>query len=393
MKNNNIIKLLYKTMAAVCWCALPVAQVHADSEAFALCAKKFPNQDAERLKCFDTVLAAPAAVAVEAQTASQGRGAARDEPIYTRRGAESLHELYAKPDEPAVPATEGMEERHKPRARRSYLTRVWNLDNRPNRDQSSLDRLQLHRQNYLIARKTSNINNQPSSPGFGNSVLKPYDLDALEAKFLLSFKTDLYTQKSLDIGDLRTFRLWGAYTQQSNWQVFNVRNSSPFRETDYEPELIAAFATGNESGWKLLNLGLVHQSNGRAKPESRSWNRVYVQGGWEWDNTSVLARGWWRIPENILQDDNPDIVHYIGRAELVARWEPDNKSQAIVAVLRNNLNLNQNISFVQLDWSLPVSLGTAARMHAQLTSGHGESMIDYNQRQTTFGMGFSFREW
>jgi phospholipase A1 len=89
--------------------------------------------------------------------------------------------------------------------------------------------------------------------------------------------------------------------------VLNTRNSSPFRETNYEPELIATFGTGAASGLKMANLGLaVHQSNGKRFTESRSWNRVYLQGGWEWNNsTSIMARGWWRIPENSLKDDNP----------------------------------------------------------------------------------------
>ena len=341
-----------------------IPSVYADSVAFALCAKNFPDSDGERLKCFDDALAAPVAAAAPVQPAPE-----------------------------TILITESAVDMYEPGARRTYLTRVWNLDNRPSRDQSSLDRLQLHRQNYLIVRQSSNPNNQPTSPGIDNAGLRVNDIDATEAKFRLSFKTSMHTKTDLDLWGFRTFRLWGAYTQQSSWQVFNTRNSSPFRESNYEPELIAAFATGNETGLKLLNLGVGHQSNGRGNPESRSWNRVYAQGGWEWDNTSLLARAWWRIPENALKDDNPDMVHYLGSAEVIARWEPDNKSQAIVLEMRNNMNLNNNASFVQLDWSLPVALGTAARLHLQMSTGYGESLIDYNHRQTTLGLGFSFREW
>lgn len=337
----------------------------AGSEDFALCAKKFPSSDAERLKCFDSALAArtPSETAVSAEKTV------------------------------AMPTTAAASAENTPRAERSYLTRVWNLDNRTRRDQNSLDRLQPHRQSYLIVRKSSNANNLPGSPAPGHTALTPVDMDALEAKFQLSFKSDIATLGNLDILGLKTVRFWGAYTQQSQWQVFNTRNSSPFRETNYEPELIAAFGTGKETGWKLLNLGLVHQSNGRSLPDSRSWNRAYVQGGWEWDHTSLLARAWYRIPETVVKDDNPDIAHYIGRAELVARWEPDSKAQAVSLLLRNNLNLNANIGFMQLDWSIPVALGKAARLHAQYTDGYGESMIDYNHRQRTLGLGVSFREW
>ncbi len=279
-------------------------------------------------------------------------------------------------------------------ARRSYITRAWNLDDRNNTDDSKLGRLQPYRQNYLIARQSNRVNNQPTTPAPGHTTLAPNPNQYGEAKFLLSFKADIGTQHNIDMLGFKTLRLWGAYTQQSNWQVFNTANSSPFRETNYAPELITTLGTNNEDGLKLINLGLEHQSNGRSLPESRSWNRVYLLSGWEWNNvTSVMARGWWRIPENITKDDNPDILNYVGRADVVLRWEPADKSQAIALSLRNNLALHKNRGFAQLDWASPINAGNSSRFHVQFSSGYGESLIDYNKSQTTLGFGFSFREW
>ncbi|HEU0186852.1 MAG TPA: phospholipase A, partial [Gallionellaceae bacterium] len=190
-----------------------------------------------------------------------------------------------------------------------------------------------------------------------------------------------------------SFRLWGAYTQQSNWQAFNSRDSSPFRETNYEPELIATMGTGNSYGLKLVNLGLVHQSNGRDLPGSRSWNRVYAQGGWETDTLSALARAWWRLPENESQDDNPDIQDYYGRGDILLRWAPLDDSQVVDILLRNNLRGDHNRSFIQIDWATPVTMNQSAKLHVQFTTGYGESLIDYNYQQTTLGLGVSFRDW
>jgi phospholipase A1 len=49
---------------------------------------------------------------------------------------------------------------------------------------------------------------------------------------------------------------------------------------------------------------------------------------------------------------------------------------------------------MQLDWATPLldSLG-AARLHVQLSSGYGETLIDYNHKQTTIGIGVSFGDW
>ncbi len=333
---------------------------HAGADDYARCAKDYAGNDLERLKCYD-------AAASKKDVAP----------------ASSLPALSVQGDTSAK-AEQGAE--------RSYMTRVWNLDNLADHDSSALDRLQPHQQNYLLIQKTNSINSQPYSQAAGRTVATPYDFDTAEAKFQISFKTDFATQ-DIDLLGMHTLRFWGAYTQQSYWQVFNTRNSSPFRETDYEPELIAAFGTGNQTGWKLLNLGLLHQSNGRSNPESRSWNRVYAQGGWEWGNFSLLGRGWWRVPESAAKDDNPDITHYMGYGDLLMRWQPEDSLQSVELLLRNNLSLSQNLGYVQIDWTLPVDLGRAASLHAQLSNGYGESLIDYNHRQTTVGLGISFREW
>lgn len=276
---------------------------------------------------------------------------------------------------------------------RSYLTKAWNLDGRARENVTQLTPLRPYRTSYLIVRGSKQPNNVPGTPVAGHQIGVPLDLDKVEAKFQFSFKAEVLSYREINWLNFDNFRLWGAYTQQSNWQAFNARNSSPFRETNYEPEMIATFGTANLSGLKLVNLGIVHQSNGKPLPESRSWNRVYLQGGWEWDNDlSVLARGWWRVPENAAKNDNPDLADYLGRGDAIIRWEPD-KTQSVSLLLRNNLQRGSNRGFVQLDWTAPLFIGKSAKLHAQLTSGHGESLIDYNHQQTTIGLGVSFREW
>lgn len=348
--------------------------VFAGADEFALCAKKYHEDDVARLKCYDKV-AAPILLQTE---------------VFQTIGRNSSLPIEESNN---VPSFDVGKYASVNRAEQSYLTRAWHLGDMKNRGPGKLGRLIPHRQNYLIIKKSNNLNNFPSSPAAAHSMLTTNDLDAMETKFQFSFKADIGSKSEIDFWGLKSLRFWGAYTQQSNWQMFNARNSSPFRETNYEPELIASFGTGNDSGLKLVNLGWSHQSNGQTLPGSRSWNRVYLQGGWEKGNVSVMARGWWRIPENILKDDNPDISDYIGRADMALRWEPNDKSQAVALLLRNNLSIVNNRGFLQLDWSMPLPLGNSARMHAQLTSGVGESLIDYNHRQTTLGVGFSFREW
>jgi len=276
---------------------------------------------------------------------------------------------------------------------RSYLTRTWDLDYRDDallgENQSPL---RPHRVTYLIARMTGQPNAQPSSPTHLPSVAQ-MDIDVSELKFQFSQKAKILNPVSINFLGFTGVRLWGGYTQQSNWQAFNAGNSSPFRETNYEPELIVTLRTGKQYGLKLLNLGYVHQSNGRDISGSRSWNRTFMQGGWENDTFSALIRAWWRIPENIANDDNPDIEEYFGKGDFYLRWEPLDRSQVVDLTLRNNFQVKENRGFIQLDWATPVLVSKSTKLHVQFTSGYGESLIDYNFFQTTLGFGVSFRDW
>jgi len=275
---------------------------------------------------------------------------------------------------------------------RSYLTQAWDLDGQGNPNADGIRRLEPYRKNYLVIRDTSSVNKSPSSPSPNHSVLTPYPYQRVETKFQFSAKSEIGNYRDLEFMGFRNFRLWGAFTQQSYWNAFNVANSSPFRESNYEPELIGTFGTGNANGWKLLNLGFSHQSNGRNNPDSRSWNRLYVQGGWERDDFYIMGRGWWRIPENPSKDDNPDLTHYAGRADIVAHWSPE-RDDEIILLLRSNLDPHSHKGFLQLDWASPFKIGRSSQLNLQLTSGYADSLIDYNHWQTTIGIGIVFKEW
>jgi len=275
----------------------------------------------------------------------------------------------------------------------SYLSNLWKLG--PGQERIGIDQVQPHRPVYiLLDRWTNDVNESPASPAPGRSVASPLEWNAQEMKFQLSFKAELVSRGDFggDFLGLNSARLWFAYTQQSHWQVYTPSISRPFRETNYEPEAILTLGTSNKGdGWKLLNIGLVHQSNGSSLPESRGWNRIYAQGGWEWYRVSVLARAWQRIPEKSERDDNPDIKDYMGRGDALVRWDLGG-DYAVSLLARHTLRSHPSRGFLQLDFTTSPLFGPA-RGYIQMTSGYGESLIDYNFRQRTLGLGFVYREW
>ncbi len=283
------------------------------------------------------------------------------------------------------------------------LSRLWNT--RPTCE-SDLYRLLPYKQNYIIARYSNSPNNQPVSANFGRAP--DQDLDHTELKFQFSLKVKVAEQLA------NTVDLWFGYSQQSNWQAFNAPNSRPFRESDYEPELIAGFPLHSEGTIlgltpRLINLGLVHQSNGQSDPLSRSWNRVYLQFGLdrdletERDHFALLLRSWYRFEEG-SSDNNPDIEHYLGYGDLLVFWKRGDNN--VSALLRNNLQTQGNRGSLRLDWSVPITrlphfenASTLTlnqhdlRFYVQIFTGYGETLIDYNRYQTTIGVGIMLTDW
>ena len=283
----------------------------------------------------------------------------------------------------------------KPSSALSYMERKWRLTSAG--DWNITD-IETYKSNYLLITNSDDTNDIPDSPSRLN--LEDRDLDQQDLKFQLSLKTELLNNIPVirSLPYVTSSRVWAAYTQQSYWQVFDSGTSRPLRENDYEPELILSLGIDNTvDGVKksyiprMVNLGVVHQSNGNSNPLSRSWNRVYLQGGWELtDQLSLMVRPWWRVPESNRNDDNPDIEKYMGYGDMTLRWEPSGKT-AVSLLLRNNFR-SDNKGFGQIDLQHRLFNNPYIKLHLMLSSGYGESLLDYNHSQNMFGFGISLGE-
>ncbi|MGM0571720.1 phospholipase A [Marinobacter sp.] len=230
-------------------------------------------------------------------------------------------------------------------------------------------------------------NQNPVSPRLGVS---DYDANLYneEAKYQISFRVPLLT----GVLDERT-TLWFGYTQKSFWQVFNTKESAPFRETNYEPEIFLRQRLGWDFGPGELNtaaIGLVHQSNGQSEPRSRSWNRIKGSVSYTYNRWLFMVNPWYRLPEKDSDDDNPDIEEYLGYAEYIAvyKWNDDH---VLSTKLMNNLRSDDNRTSVELGYSFP--MGDTLKGFVQYYNGYGESLIDYNERMHRIGIGIMLNDW
>ena len=237
-----------------------------------------------------------------------------------------------------------------------------------------------HKPNYVLpVTYNKTPNNAPID------VANDGELDNYEIKFQLSVKFPIVDGLFGEQGSIQF-----AYTNLSFWQAYNQTTSSSFRETVHEPEVFLIF----ENDWsflgfknRLIQFGVVHQSNGQSGTLSRSWNRVYADFIFQRDDFYLSFKPWYRISDT-GNDDNPDIEDFLGNGEFRAAYA--SKRQILSVMLRNNFQ-SPNYGAVEVNWSLPMS--RRVKWFIQYFNGYGESLIDYNARVNRIGIGIALTDW
>ncbi len=208
----------------------------------------------------------------------------------------------------------------------------------------------------------------------------------LETEFQISFRKDMF-ENLLGFKERYAF----AYSQSSYWQTFEI--STPFRESNYRPEIfVYGIYKDKQNALKGYQLGLLHESNGRDKERSRSWNRIYLTTFWQIGRVFIMPRVWYRIPEpekKSLQDrhgdDNPDILKYLGYGTLNILYA--HRKNVYELKLTNNLR-PKNKGGYRFKWTFPLG-GKDFFGYFQYFTGYGNSLEDYNVKNNIIGLGFA----
>jgi phospholipase A1 len=348
----------------------PEAQTGANVSGWATCTQ---TDSAQRLACFDAWVLDQKSSLRQSQKPSLA--------IDFEASKTPSEDINANPD---TTLADGCRNRQY-----SALSRFWELEKASDCHTFGIRGYRPISLSWIAADST---NPAPNSPAAGHTATAQA-YQRTETRIQLSVRTKiaqgLLTPRNSESRD----SLWFGYTQQSYWQLFNGGISRPFRNTDHEPEVIYVYPTQASlpGGWQLRysGMGLVHQSNGQSLPLSRSWNRVYLMAGAELgERYRLMGRAWQRLPEKV-DDDNPDITEKVGRVELQGIWDID-KRNTLGATLRSSMAAKANGS-LRLEWlrTLGVPESSGLRLHAQLFSGYGDSLVDYNRRRVVFSLGLS----
>ena len=260
--------------------------------------------------------------------------------------------------------------------------------------------LMSHRPNYILfASYTSGgLESELYQEQFEDESI---EFDDVEARFQFSIKFPL----GVNLFD-KPIDIYAAYTNRSFWQVYNDERSSPFRETNHEPEAWIQY----RPDWELFGfrnnlnaIGFNHQSNGRGASLttdviSRSWNRVFANFVFEKpdlftpnDTFALSIKPWIRIEEDEEDDDNPDIDDFLGYGRLQAAYKW--RKHVFSLMLRNHLTSSFSKGAVELAWSFPIWKYPYLKGYVQWFNGYGESLIDYDQHRNTIGIGVLLTDW
>jgi len=213
------------------------------------------------------------------------------------------------------------------------------------------------------------------------------------AKFQFSFNYRLATFNWGEEGHEKTSNLQLGYTQRSLWDIDAY--SSPFYDTSYMPELavdtLAAVPAG-KTGWFTwigVRSGLIHESNGRSGPDSRSLNTFYLRPAF-----ALGPLDSWHLvvfPDVFTYltslDENENLKDYRGYDRLRMVFGKNNGPSLLFAGWSGK---NFRHFTYQLDLAYPVRtkrLNFESFLLLQYYNGYGESLVSYDKKSDALRVG------
>ncbi len=192
-----------------------------------------------------------------------------------------------------------------------------------------------------------------------------------------------------------------SYTHKAFWQIYI--NSSPFRETTYNPEAFVVFPIEDKDSFlnmKSIKVAYAHRSNGQGSNEgvstvvstqsyntgnqSRSMNYIYSEFSFQHDTLVTEFSFWIPFYETVHGTDNPDIMDYLGYTSLKFNYFLNKHMFTLMG--RGNIETKRGAA--EFTYSYPLIKDTY--FYTKFFTGYGESLIDYNNYVTKFSIGFSF---
>ena len=221
--------------------------------------------------------------------------------------------------------------------------------------------------------------------------------------YFISGNDDVKFQISVKYNVLYPFNLgwYFAYTEVAFWDIYE--KSSPFREFNHNPETFFELREGNNI-FSNSDLGFIdfirlspyeHISNGRDGDYSRGLDRTYgeiqVSVGTKY-NVGIRAKGWHYYK---MSRYNRDIGQYTGHGEgevFAAFCSEGNKDIPLYKVyFKGGIGDSGDKGWYEAGAIATILTGyIQPRLFINVYHGYGESLVDYNKKDTQVRVGAAF---
>lgn len=218
--------------------------------------------------------------------------------------------------------------------------------------------------------------------------------DPANAKFQISFKYRLFgTDEARDRSWQWLDGVHLGYSQTSFWDL--AAPSAPFRDSIFRPSLIYEFSADDLPQFpgipfSYLRLGAEHESNGKDGASTRSLNTLYVEPNLVFDigddwHAVLNARAWAYVGS---LSENPDIQNFRGNLSVGAGLM-EHRGFGVMARLTGHPGTGHGSFQTDLTYALSDLIGLDMYFTAQFFTGYGESLLNYNARDTRLRFGLS----
>ena len=203
------------------------------------------------------------------------------------------------------------------------------------------------------------------------------------AQMQFSFKMHLHEPRQWSRAFLDN--IYFGYTQTSFWDL--TSESKPFLDTSYRPSFFYYVA---DTGWQVaghgvgVETGYEHESNGKGGDDSRSIDSLYVKPIFTWgDPRDFYLTFQPKLFVYLDKSENDDIQKYRGFGDFRFTYGSD-KSWQLAATLRKGTK--SEAYNIDAQWTYPLNVwvpGLTGYLMLQVSNGWGETLLNYNVREST----------
>lgn len=180
--------------------------------------------------------------------------------------------------------------------------------------------------------------------------------------------------------------LYLTYTHKSFWDIY--RESSPFRDNNYNPGIgIGKYIIEKNKLRGGILVAFEHESNGREKEESRSWNYISINGKYFINMLlSVGIKAW--IPY-VDGGENKDLLKYRGLGTISFNVITRNRKWWAATEFTPRKGWGNINTVISVGYKPAEKLNQS--FFLRFSDGTGESLLDYNKYSTNLRIGICIK--